>query len=162
MDNTQNPSNDNDLNAGVNASPVQNPNTNGQYPNGQAAPSINKEVERPVSDYVARSDIEPVVDKEMEQVGVQTVSDRPVLDEDHEKIGVTHSLETNVPKTEASGTVDLMDEKEAKDVINKYKNSADPIEHVEQAYFLPSIFGFATVILKNLKEMHKRLTGKKD
>ena len=161
MDNAQNPNNDNNLNTGTVIAPVQNQATNGQYQNGQPTPSINKEVERPVSDYVTHSETSPVIDKELEQVGVTQVSDAPKLDQVHEQIGVKHSLETNVPKTEPAGTVQLMDEGEAKDVVNKYKNSADPIEHVEQAYFLPSIFGFATVILKNLKEMHAKLTGGK-
>ncbi len=156
MDNTQNPNNDNNLNSGTTIAPVQNQDTN-----GQVTPSINKEVERPVSDYVTHSETSPVIDKELEQVGVTQVSDKPQLDQEHEKIGVKHSLETNVPKTEPAGIAQLMDEEEAKDVVNKYINSTDPVEHVEQAYFLPSIFGFATVILKNLKEMHAKLTGGK-
>lgn len=145
---------DNALNGGINTPPVQNQDTNGQ------APSINKEFERPVSDYVTHSETPPVIDKELEQVGVTHVSDTPKLDEEHEQIGVKLSLETNVPKTEPTGTVQLMDEAEAEDIVKKYKNSADPVEHVEQAYFLPSIFGFATLILKNLKEMHAKLIGR--
>ena len=160
MDNTQNPNNNNvDSNGGL--PPVQNPNTNGQSQNGQVTPTINREVERPVSDFIAHSEKPPVLDKEVEAVGVKHISERPQLSEEHQQIGVKDSLENNVPNIESTGNVQILDQSQAQDVVNKYKNSADPIEHVEQAYFLPSIFGFATVILKNLKEMHAKLTGGK-
>ncbi|KKP80444.1 MAG: hypothetical protein UR81_C0028G0004 [Candidatus Levybacteria bacterium GW2011_GWB1_35_5] len=159
MDNTQNPNNNNvDSNGGL--PPVQNPNTNGQSQNGQVTPTINREVERPVSDFIAHSEKPPVLDKEVEAVGVKHISERPQLSEEHQQIGVKDSLENNVPNIESTGNVQILDQSQAQDVVNKYKNSADPIEHVEQAYFLPSIFGLATLILKNLQKVHAKITGR--
>lgn len=122
--------------------------------------SPNKEVESSVSDFVTHSETPPVLDKEIEAVGVQTVSDNPVLTVEHEVIGVKPSLETTVPSLEPKLNVEPLGEKEAKDTVNKYKNSVDLTEHVEQAYFLPSIFGFATLILKNLRKVHGKIMGR--
>lgn len=124
------------------------------------SPSPNKEVERPVSDFVTHSETPPVLDKEIEGVGIKTVSDNPVLTVDHEVIGVRPSLETVVPSLEPKVTVEPLGEQEAQAAVNKYKNSVDLTEHVEQAYFLPSIFGFATLILKNLRRVHGKIMGR--
>lgn len=124
------------------------------------SPSPSKEVERPVSDFVVHSEKQPVLDKEMEAVGVKTVSDNPVLTVDHEVIGVKPSLETTVPSLSPKLSVEPLGEQEAKDTVNKYKNSVDLTEHVEQAYFLPSVFGFATLILKNLRRVHGKIMGR--
>ncbi|MEK7551354.1 MAG: hypothetical protein AAB532_02040 [Patescibacteria group bacterium] len=123
-------------------------------------PSIGKEVERPVSDFVVHSEKPPVLDKEMEAVGIKTVSDNPVLTVDHQQIGVKPSLESTVPNLEPKITIEPLDQREAQGVVNKYKNSLDLTEHVEQAYFLPSIFGFATLILKNLRKVHGKIMGR--
>ncbi|MBI2025877.1 MAG: hypothetical protein HYT06_00685 [Candidatus Levybacteria bacterium] len=159
MDNTQNPNNNNVDNSNL---PVQN-SSSGQYQNGLSS-SINKEVEKPVSDFVAHSETQPVLDREVETVGVKVASEKPQLTQEHEQIGVKHSLENNFPTIEPTGTVQLMDESQAEDVINKYKGNSDPLEHVEKAYFLPSIFGFATLIVKLIKEnaqkAHAKITGR--
>jgi len=158
MDNDQNPNNDT-MNSSAGLPPVQNPNTNGQSQN-VVTPSVNREVERPVSDFVAHSEKPPVLDKEVEAVGVKHVSERPQLSEEHEQIGVKDSLENNVPTIEPTGNVQILDQSQAQDVVNKYKNSSDPVEHIEQSYFMPSIFGFATLILKNLQKVHAKITGR--
>lgn len=124
------------------------------------SPSPNKEVERPVSDFVVHSEKPPVIDKEMEAVGVSQVSDTPQLSVEHEVIGVKPSLESTVPNLEPKLNVEPLGEGEAQDAVNKYKNSVDLTEHVEQAYFLPSVFGFATLILKNLRKVHSKIMGR--
>lgn len=124
------------------------------------SPSPNKEVERPVSDFVVHSEKPPVIDKEMEAVGVSQVSDAPKLTVEHEVIGVKPSLESTVPSLEPTLNVEALDESKARDAVNKYKNSVDLTEHVEQAYFLPSVFGFATLILKNLRKVHSKIMGR--
>ncbi len=159
MDNTQNPNNNNvNIDGGV--PPVQNPTANGQVQE-RITPSINREVERPVSDFIAHSEKPPVLDKEVEAVGVKHISEKPQLSEEHQQIGVKDSLENNVPNIESTGNVQILDQSQAQDVVNKYKNSSDPVEHVEQSYFMPSIFGLATLILKNLQKVHAKITGRK-
>lgn len=159
MDNSQN-SNNNNMNIDSGLPPVQNPTANGQVQQG-ITPSINREVERPVSDFIAHSENPPVLDKEVEAVGVKHIPGRPQLTEEHQQIGVKDSLENNVPNIEPTGNVQILDQSQAQDVVNKYKNSSDPVEHVEQSYFMPSIFGFATLILKNLQKVHAKITGRK-
>ncbi len=137
---------------------TQDPNQKVQ-PQTLITPSIGKEVERPVSDFVVHSEKPPVLDKEMEAVGVKIVSDDPRLSVEHEQIGVKRSLESVVPNLEPTA-VEPLDKGQAQEVVSKYKNSVDLTEHVEQAYFLPSIFGFATLILKNLRKVHGKIMGR--
>lgn len=78
-----------------------------QPPVVQSVGIANKEIQRPVSDYLTVSETLPVVEQELREVGVEQVVQVPKLDEEHEQIGVGHSLENNVPKTEPMGFVKL-------------------------------------------------------
>ena len=69
--------------------------------------TVGKEVERPVSDFVSNSETQPILDREVSEIGVEVVSEKPKLTEEHEEIGVKHSLENNVPKLDPSGSVNL-------------------------------------------------------
>lgn len=78
-----------------------------QPPVTQSVSIANKEVQRPVSDYLTASETAPVIEQELREVGVEQVKEAPKLDQEHEQIGVKHSLENNVAKTEPTGFVKL-------------------------------------------------------
>lgn len=126
--------------------------------------SVNKEVHRPVSDFVRHSETAPVLDKEVRQVGVEVVSERPKLTPEHEQIGIKHSLENNVPILEPTGQVELPlsgPEAEALVAADKDKVGRDIGEHKESIYFMPSAFGLANLVLKHLKKIKNKLSLRK-
>lgn len=126
--------------------------------------SINKEVQRPVSDFVRHSESAPVLDQEVKNAGVEVVSDKPKLTPEHEAVGIKHSLENNVPKLEPTGEVKLPltgPEAEAIVAADKNKVGRDIGEHKENIYFMPSAFGLANLVLKHLKKIKNKLSFKK-
>lgn len=83
---------------------------------------VGKEAERPVSDFVIHSEAQPVLDKEVQEIGVEAVSDKPKLTQEHEQIGIKHSLENNVPNIEPSGNIKFPLTNEETATIEKDKN----------------------------------------
>lgn len=127
-----------------------------QIPVVPVSGGIGKEVERPVSDFVTHSEKPPVLDKELKQAGVEVVSQKPELTPEYENLGVTHSLENNVPSLEPKGTVKLpMTKGEAEKIVDqdKGKVSSDIGEHKENIYISPSALFLARLVLKHLKKI---------
>ena len=127
-----------------------------QQPFVSVSGGIGKEVERPVSDFITHSEKPPVLDEELKQAGVEVVSQKPELTDEHEKLGVTHSLENNTPSLEPKGTVKLpMTKDEAEKIVDqdKGKVSSDIGEHTENIYVSPSALFLARLVLKHLKKI---------
>lgn len=142
---------------------VQDNNQSPVQPSVQPVGTANKEVQRPVSDYVVTSESLPTIENELKDIGVEAQSEAVELTQEHEKIGVTHSLENNVPNIEQAGSEKLpitkdLAEKAVKQ--NKGKISFSISEQMDGIYILPSIFGIATLIIKNLKKVHGKIMGK--
>lgn len=78
-----------------------------QPPVTQPVSVASKEAPRPVSDYLSVSEAPIVVEQELKEVGVGQVVQSPKLDDEHKQVGIEHSLENNIPKTEALGFVKL-------------------------------------------------------
>ena len=123
--------------------------------------SLNKEGVS-VSDFVKPTDVEPRVEAEVRSAGVEVVSEKPKLDEVHEKIGVKLSPEIFEPNLSSNVNISYqISEDEAEKALKQNKGSLDIRERGEALYSMPSIFGFATLFLKNLKKIHGKITGKK-
>lgn len=119
---------------------------------------IGKEAERPVSDFVSHSEKQPVLDEELKKAGVEVVSQKPELTPEHEEIGVTHSLENNVPSIEPKGIVKLpITKEEAEVIVEKDKNqvTSDIGQHKENIYISPSALFLARLVLKHLSKLRK-------
>jgi hypothetical protein len=124
---------------------------------------ISKEAPRPVSDYAVKSESLPKIEKELSDIGVEAHFESVKLTPEHKDLGVEHSLENNVPNLNPTGAVTLpISEEVAENAVkqNKGKISLSLTEQSDSIYILPSIFGFATLILKNLKKMHGKIMGK--
>ena len=129
---------------------VQNGNSN-QVNGVSIAGSPNKEIQRPVADFVSHSEKPPILDTEVRQAGVEVVSQKPELTEEHEKLGVTHSLENNVPNLAPSGKIQLpmtQEEAEAEIAKDKGKISSNIGEHQEGNYSAPAALFLASLIIK--------------
>lgn len=123
--------------------------------------SLNKEMPS-VSDFVKPSDTEPRVEAEVKNAGVEAVSEKPKLDEIHEKIGVKLSPEASSPNLNSDTNVSYqISEDEANEALKQNKRSLGFREMGEGLYVVPSVFGFATLFLKHLKKIHGKITGKK-
>jgi len=139
-------------------------NDNSQKTNVVSTPvssSLNKETAS-ISDFVKPSEVEPRIETEVKNAGVEAVSEKPKLDEVHEKIGVKLSPEATEPNLNSNTNISYqISEAEAEKTLKQNKGSFDIRERGEAQYFMPSIFGLATLFLKNLKKIHSKITGKK-
>ncbi|MGA2911726.1 MAG: hypothetical protein ABSE17_03800 [Candidatus Levyibacteriota bacterium] len=129
----------------------------------QVAPvgSTNKEVETaPVSDFVKPSETAAIKDKEVADAGIVEAEREIKIEEEQEKIGVK-AVPAPV-KTEPTGAVQLpMDEKEAEKLAKKGPGHNFNLEKFfEGIFFADSIYGFALLMLKHLKRIHGKLTGR--
>lgn len=138
-------------------------NQNQTKANGQAinvTPGISKEVERPQAGFISHSEKLPVLDKELQEARVEAVDDKPVLTEQHQQVGITHSAENNVPSLTPSDKIQLpLTEEEADQIIknNKDKINTDVGEHGdERSYTALSILFYATLVKKLWKQLKKR------
>lgn len=140
---------------GQNQDDVQN---TAQTPVVPVSGGIGKEAERPVSDFISHSEKPPVLDEELKKAGVEVISQKPELTPEHENLGVTHSLENNVPVLEPKGTVKLpITKEEAERIVEKDKNqiTSDIGQHKENIYISPSALFLARLVLKHLSKIGK-------
>ena len=134
-----------------------------QPPVAQPVGTANKEAPRLASDYVVSSESLPKIEKELSDIGVEAHFESVKLTPEHKDLGVEHSLENNVPNLVPAGTIKLpITEEVAENTVkqNKGKISLSFAEQSDSIYILPSIFGFATLLLKNLKKIHGKIMGK--
>jgi len=132
-------------------------------PQPQVLPTgtANKEVETaPVSDYIRSSEPEMIRDKEVVDAGILEAEREIKLEEVHEKMGVKLSAESTPVKTEPTGVVQLpIDEQEAKKIAKKGPGNFNLGKFFEGIFFADSVYGFAILMLKHLKRIHRQLTG---
>lgn len=116
----------------------------------QTAPvSHSKEAEAGLTsaseEIIKLSEVEPQLHPEVQEAGVEVVSDLPKLTEEHEKLGVKLSKESAPAKTEPTGEVKLpMTQTQAK---NLAKNSS----------ISDSVRWLAEEVLRQIKVMHQKL-----
>lgn len=97
-------------------------------------------------DYLQPSEQEPILHKEVAEVGVEVVSEKPQINTEHHKAGIHHAKESTPVATEPSGMVQLpMDPKQAIQVHQKNKNVND------------SVVWLAALIVKHLKRVHAKV-----
>jgi hypothetical protein len=131
-------------------------------PQAPAVGATNKEVEKAsVSNFIRPSEPEPIKDREVAEAGIIEAEREIKLEEAHEKMGVRLSAESTPVKTEPTGLVQLpMDEEEAKKAAKKGPGHNINLEKFfEGIFFADSVYGFAVLMLKHLKSIHKKLVG---
>jgi hypothetical protein len=75
----------------------------------------NKEAEKPVSDFVVPSEVEPQISEEVKEAGVEIRAEFPTLSDEHISAGINPALENTPVKTEPSDNISLpMTKEEAK------------------------------------------------
>lgn len=96
------------------------------------------------------SDKEPVLHPEVTAAGVEPVSEKPKLTEEHEKIGVTASGESTPVATEPSGIVQLpMSDQEVSQAIKEGPGGDNDVQkQFEGIYFANARFFLANLLLK--------------
>ena len=115
-----------------------------------------KEAEKPISSFISHSERPPIIEKEVANVGVEAVSEKPEITKEHEQVGIKPSLENNIPELEPSGKVKLpLTKDEAEKIVAKDKGqiTKDFGEHQEGNYFMPSALGLAMLVLKHIKKI---------
>jgi len=118
--------------------------------------SMNKEVGG-ASEVVRRSEEELKLDAEIEKAGVKP--SEPEVPE-HKDVGMTPSAESVKPNLEPTGTVTVITQDEAKKIVKKERVSLGIREQGESIYFIASVYGLASIILKNFKKMHTKIKNK--
>ncbi len=99
-------------------------------------------------EYLQPSEQEPTLPKEVAEVGVEVVPEKPSINIEHHKVGVHHAKESTPVITEPSGMVQLpMDPKQAIQVHQKNKNVND------------SVVWLAELIVKHLKRVHAKVNN---
>lgn len=135
---------------------------------GQYTPvssSLNKEIgPSSFSEVVKPSEPEVNLGEDLKNVGMAVNTDKPKLDEVHEKIGVTQTAENTPVKTAPTGKVVLpMSEEEAEGVLKNKKNNFNLHESVGEYagdYTEDSLPFLAALVVKVVKEMHRRVFKK--
>jgi len=123
--------------------------------------SSNKET-APVSEFVRKSEVEPRVEPEVQKVGVETVSEKPKLDEIHEKIGVKLSPEASEPNISSSPNVTYpISDEEAEKILKENNKDLGIKEQQEGEYFTFSIVGIAALVHKLTQRVGSVITKKK-
>ena len=108
------------------------------------SPLNNQEVVKP-------TELEPKLNQEVKEAGVEVVSEKPVLDHKHGEIGVIHSHESITVQTEPSGIVQLpMTAQQAQNIIKTHKGIAD------------SIVWLAVLVLRQIKIMRNKVINKSE
>jgi hypothetical protein len=137
--------------------------TSQPQPQTQVTPvgSANKEIGvSSVNDSIRASEAAVIKDREVSDAGVIEVEKEIKLEKVHEKMGVRLSAESTPVKTEPTGMVQLpMDEKEVDKVIKKGPGNFNLPKFFEGIFFADSIYGFAILMAKHLKRIHKKLIG---
>jgi hypothetical protein len=131
-------------------------------PQPQVAPTgtANKEVEvAPVSDFVKPSEPEPIKDREVAEAGIVEAEKQIKLEEAHEQMEVSLAAESTPVKTEPTSVVQLPSEQEAKKIVRKGPRNFNLEKFFSGVFFADSIYGFAILMLKHLKRIHKKLVG---
>ena len=136
---------------------------------GQFSPTPSANKERvggvPLSEVIKPSEEEVKVEQELKDVGVAENSDKPNLDEIHEQIGVKHSQENApVPSSPSSTIVLPMSEDEINETLKTKQTKFNLHENVGEfagEYTEDSKPFLATLLNKIIKEMHKKLFGRK-
>lgn len=118
--------------------------------------SMNKEAGS-VSEVVKRSEEELKLDAEIEKVGVKP--SEPEVPE-HEEVGITPSAESIKLNLEPTGKVTAITPDEAKEIVKKEKVALGIREQGESIYFIASVYGLASIILKNFEKMHTKIKNK--
>ncbi|HSX40519.1 MAG TPA: hypothetical protein VLF68_02805 [Candidatus Saccharimonadales bacterium] len=96
------------------------------------------------SDLITPSEVEPQLHPEVQEAGVETVSDKPQLTDEHAKIGIKVSADATPVATSPTGMVQLpMTQAQAQATIKKTKNVKE------------SIVWLASLILRQLKMSEK-------
>ena len=132
-----------------------------------STPSANKERVggTAFSEVIKPSEEEIKVEHELKEVGVSANSDKPKLDEVHEQIGVKHSQENApVPSAPSTTIVLPMSEDEINQTLKTKQTKFNLHENVGEfagEYTEDSKPFLATLLNKIIKEMHKKLFGKK-
>ncbi len=70
-------------------------------------PGVNKEHEVSGGNFIRASEPEHVLDQEVREIGVQTVSDKPNLTDVHSQVGISHSLQNTDPVTKNPKTIEF-------------------------------------------------------
>lgn len=70
-------------------------------------PGVSKEHEISGGNFIRASEPEHVLDQEVKEAGVQTVSDKPNLTDAHTQIGVSHSLQNTDPVAKNPKTIEF-------------------------------------------------------
>jgi hypothetical protein len=137
----------------------------GQYTH--ISSSMNKEIAPSMvpSEVIKPSEPEPKLSSELTSVGISVNTDKPKLDEVHEKIGVSASLEsTPVVVSKSTNVVLPMTEEEVDKTLGMKQSKFNLNESVGEFagdYTEDSLPFFATLIKKIFKEMHKKMFGSK-
>lgn len=145
------------------------PNPNDGQLTGQVSGG-SREVEKPVLGSIqipTTAETAPVLEQELKDIGAESHSDLPELDETHEQVGIIHSPSDTPVRTDSQTITLPMTEEEAQSAMAKYKNKVtyDIGEHGEHdAYVVPSRLGLATLVDKinkfiNLFKPRKRATA---
>lgn len=136
----------------------------GQISNAVPAPvssSSNKET-GPVSEFVKPTEVKPLVESEVQQAGVEAISDKPKLDEIHEKIGVKLAPEVSEPNISASPNVTYpISDEEAEQILKENNKDLGIKEQQEGEYFTLSIVGIAALVHKLTQRVQGAIIGKK-
>lgn len=129
------------------AQPVSNIRKEGQ-------PSINHEP------FVMPSEQEPKLHPEVENVGVEAVTQVPEVPKEVKELGLQPSAEATKIVTEPTGVVKLpLSEDQAEQIINTQKHDSAIAEHTEGMYRTNSIYGLAVLVKKIFSKMHTKLIG---
>lgn len=99
------------------------------------------------TEHIKPAEIEPVIHPEVKEAGVETYTEKPVLDQEHVKIGVTHSPDSTSVPTQPSGIINLpLTERQATNVVKVHKKVSD------------SVTWLAVLVLRQIKRMRNTRT----
>jgi hypothetical protein len=138
----------------------------GQYT--PSSSSLNKEIgpssSSKLSEVVKPSEPEVNLGEDLKNVGITANTDKPKLDEVHEKIGVTQVAENTPVNSAPTGKVVLpMSEEEAEGILKNKKTNFNLHESVGEYagdYTEDSLPFLAALVVKVVKEMHRRVFKK--
>lgn len=109
-------------------------------PQGGPISPPQKEQEAPVGDYLKASEVHPEISKEIQEAGVETVSEAPQITVEHKKAGLEPAKESVPVQPQPQGLVNLpMTQIQAQNVLKFHKKVTD------------SIAWLAMLILRQLK-----------
>lgn len=78
--------------------------------------------------FLKASEVEPDLENELKQVGVESITEKPALNKEHEQIGVRHAKEATPVHTEPKGLVNLpIPVARAEEVVKTHKKVSESI-----------------------------------